>query len=217
MVCACDGVIMSVMLTLPAPKHQLMYYACLLVDLCKLLTPFPVALEKALNELFARLPRLDVQLLERLADWLAFHVSNFGFSLEPFGRPWGDAITDALPAAKMEDEGAGEGSGPSAGASVAERMAASPEPRARFVAVVLERMVRLSYLERIEKTIPSAFLPLLPPKPTGCLAWREVREVHPHISLAHLLWLVAAVRIGTHEGACDFNVSAIERHRRRVN
>lgn len=169
-------VIMSVMLTLPAPKHQLMYYACLLVDLCKLLTPFPVALEKALNELFARLPRLDVQLLERLADWLAFHVSNFGFSLEPFGRPWGDAITDALPAAKMEDEGAGEGSGPSAGASVAERMAASPEPRARFVAVVLERMVRLSYLERIEKTIPSAFLPLLPPKPTGCLAWREVRE-----------------------------------------
>ena len=35
-----------------------------------------------------------------------------------------------------------------------------------FVAVTLERMVRLSYLERIEKAIPSAFVPLLPPRPT---------------------------------------------------
>ena len=77
-------VLLSLLLTLPAPKHQLMYYSCLIVDLCKLLTPFPVALEHALNALFARLPRLDVQLAERLADLLAFHVSNFGFSLRPF-------------------------------------------------------------------------------------------------------------------------------------
>ena len=179
-------VLLSLMLSLPAPKHQLMYYSSLFVDLCKLLTPFPVALERALNELFARLPRLDVQLMERLGDWLAFHVSNFGFSLTPFGKPWGDAIVDALPAIKMEDSeaeggGGGEGGGgasssSSAAATVAARMAASPDPRARFIALILERMVRLSYLERVEKTVPSAFLPLLPPRPTGCLAWEDVRD-----------------------------------------
>ena len=64
-----------------------------------------IALENALNELFARVPRLDVQLIERLADWLAFHVSNFGFSLAPFERPWAEAVEIPV---TMDEDGSGE-------------------------------------------------------------------------------------------------------------
>ena len=70
-------VLLSQILTLPAPKHKQMYYACLVIDMCKLLTPFPVHLERAINRLFASMHRLGVQLAERFADWLAFHISSF--------------------------------------------------------------------------------------------------------------------------------------------
>ena len=158
-------VLLSLILTLPAPKHQQMYYASVLIDMCKLITAFPPALERALNSLFERLPRLDVHLADRLADWLAFHCSHFAFSLAPFEHKWGDALP-TLPAAKTEgDESAG-------GAA----SAAALDSRVRFVRCALERMVQLSYIERVGRDLPSVFTPLLPPKPAGRLGWEEPRE-----------------------------------------
>ena len=42
--------------------------------------------------------------------------------------------------------------------------------------LLLDRMLRLAYHERVAKAIPTELLPLLPPKPQGCLAWDQVRE-----------------------------------------
>ena len=42
--------------------------------------------------------------------------------------------------------------------------------------LLLDRMMRLSYHERVAKAIPTQLLPLLPPKPEGSLAWEQVRE-----------------------------------------
>ena len=42
--------------------------------------------------------------------------------------------------------------------------------------LLLDRMMRLSYHERVAKAIPAELLPLLPPKPEGSLAWEQVRE-----------------------------------------
>jgi hypothetical protein len=44
------------------------------------------------------------------------------------------------------------------------------------VRLLLDRMLRLAYHERVAKAIPTELLPLLPPKPEGCLAWDQVRE-----------------------------------------
>ena len=38
---------------------------------------------------------------------------------------------------------------------------------------VLDRMVRLSYLERVSRELPAPFHSLLPPKPVGQLPWEE--------------------------------------------
>ena len=55
-------VLLASMLALPSPKHKQMFYACVVVDLCKLLPSVPLALETALNILFSSLPRLDPEL-----------------------------------------------------------------------------------------------------------------------------------------------------------
>ena len=197
-------VLFSSILMLPAPKHQQMYYASVMVDLCKLLQSVPIALERALNVLFAQVPRLDVELSDRLANWLAFHVSNFGFSLIPFARPWGKVLEARVDAVKREGNAddslvkseavantAGndrnepmdvpvEGGGATAvpPASEAVRMADGRESaHARFMSTALSRMVSLSYLERIDsRDLPSAFRPYLPPKAVGHLDWETPRD-----------------------------------------
>mmetsp|Transcript_65716 Transcript_65716/g.173480 ORF Transcript_65716/g.173480 Transcript_65716/m.173480 type:complete len:407 (-) Transcript_65716:130-1350(-) len=158
--------ILSMLLTLPSPKHKCLYYYCLLIDLCKLLPAFPLCLERALNSLFDHLPYLEPELSLRLAEWLAFHVSNWGFSLSPFAKPWGDAVT-----ARLEAKPA-----------LAQRLdmraqaAAEVDSHVLFVRYLLERMVRLSYVERVARDLPEAFTPLLPPKPVGKLDWDEPRD-----------------------------------------
>ena len=96
--------------------------------------------------------RLDVELADRLADWLGYHVSHFNFSLEPFEATLGDTSI------KTEDA------------------ASSLATHARFIRCAHERMTRLSYLERVSRELPTVFKPLLPPKPAGLLAWEDVRE-----------------------------------------
>ena len=142
-------VLLSLLLTLPAPRHPLAYYGCLLLDLSKLVLTFAPALEAALHVLFARLPTLDVSLATRLAEWAALHISHFGFNLAPFAETWGAA-------ARAADTDAAD-----VGAAV----------QADFVRHVLSRLVRISYLERVERDCPPLLVPLLPPKPVGHVAW----------------------------------------------
>ena len=67
------------------------------------------------------LPRLDAELAARLADWLAFHVSHFSFTLAPFAPAW----AAALPAD-----------------------AATDTAHTAFVRQLLVKMSRLAYHER---------------------------------------------------------------------
>ena len=74
------------------PRQLSLFYTCLLLDLSKLLDPVPRLIERAVNALFGALPRLDAELTARLADWLAFHVSHFSFTLVPFAPAWAAAL-----------------------------------------------------------------------------------------------------------------------------
>ena len=49
------------------------------VDLCKAMKAFPKAMSGCVRELFARMGVLDTELRGRLAEWLAFQLSNFEF------------------------------------------------------------------------------------------------------------------------------------------
>ena len=156
-------VLLSYLLALPAPKHKVVMHTCVIVDLCKNVPAVPLALEAALNVLFTALPRLDTELVERLASWLALHVSHFGFSeaLHLFARPWGAAL----------------GSPSVSAAAVLE----AASPRERFVQLTLDHMTRLSFLERVERGCPAAgergcpapFRPYLPSTFEGCLDWGD--------------------------------------------
>jgi len=162
----------SLMLALPRPRHPPTYYGLLLLDLSKLLSGVPPLLEAALNALYARLPQLDAELQLRLADWLALHVSHFGYSLSPFGAKWSAVIREA--GGLREAGAAGEAGAATDGAVTV--TAAEPRPHELWVRLLLDRMLRLAYHERVAKAIPTELLPLLPPKPQGCLAWDQVRE-----------------------------------------
>jgi nuclear cap-binding protein subunit 1 len=72
-------VIFSQMLRLPVPEHKPVLYAGLIVDLCKLLKSFPRAIGPCMRESFVRMNVMDPALRERLAEWLAYHLSNFDY------------------------------------------------------------------------------------------------------------------------------------------
>jgi nuclear cap-binding protein subunit 1 len=72
-------VLFSQMLRLPAPAFRPVMYSTLMVDLCKLSKLFPRAMSACVRETFARVRALDPALAERLAEWLAYHLSSFEF------------------------------------------------------------------------------------------------------------------------------------------
>ena len=49
------------------------------VDVCRLLTSVPRSMSACMRELFQRVSVLDPQLRSQLAEWLAYHLSNFDF------------------------------------------------------------------------------------------------------------------------------------------
>eukprot|EP00887_Chlorella_sp_A99_P001913 scaffold18.g1913.t1 len=129
-------VLFSQMLRLPRPAFKPIMYATLMVDLCKLKPVFPRAMSTCVRECFARMRVLDPGLRARLAEWLAYHLSNFEYMW-----PW--------------DKWAGV-------------LAAPPyDPQRRFCVAVINRLVRLSYWERVQSdaVLPAAFRVLLPAKP----------------------------------------------------
>ncbi|GLC43068.1 hypothetical protein PLESTB_000866500 [Pleodorina starrii] len=68
------------MLRLPAPALSHAAYCTVLVDLCKVPHfQFARALSSCVRELFGCMPYLDPELRFRLASWLSYHLSSFGY------------------------------------------------------------------------------------------------------------------------------------------
>jgi len=68
------------LLRLPLPHHKTVAYLGVMVDLCRLKTiPFARAMSACMRELFRLAGVLHPALLERLAEYLAYHLSAFDF------------------------------------------------------------------------------------------------------------------------------------------
>ncbi|KAL4428043.1 hypothetical protein ABPG75_002132 [Micractinium tetrahymenae] len=127
-------VLFGQMLRLPRPQFKPLMYSTLMVDLCKLRKLFPRAMSACVRECFARMNVMDPHLRLRLAEWLAYHLSNFEY-VWPWAK-WAHVL--AAPAY---------------------------DGQRRFCVAVLNRLVRLSYWDRIQSVLPEEFRQLLPPKP----------------------------------------------------
>lgn len=67
------------MLRLPAPQLRPVCYGTLIAAVCKLAAPFARSMSACIRECFVRLSAMEPELRSRLAEWLAYHLSNFGY------------------------------------------------------------------------------------------------------------------------------------------
>eukprot|EP00898_Chlorokybus_atmophyticus_P006479 jgi/Chlat1/6832/Chrsp51S00508 len=131
------------MMMLPSPPFKPVYYAVVIMDVCKMRpTEFPPLLARAANSLYQELPRLDVDCAWRLAEWLSHHLSNFNY-VWPW-QEWGDVL-----------------------------QLSPWHPQRVFVASVIERLIRLSYHGRIRQSLPEGFVELMPPEPKAHFKYSE--------------------------------------------
>jgi len=131
--------LLAAMVRPPAPDLKPLAYSALLVDCCRALpTAFPRAMSGCVRELFARCGQLDPYVSRAVADWLAYHLSNFEFAW-----PW----------AKWQ------------GAVLPLEVVPAHAPKRRFVARLIDDLVRLSYWERVGSALPESFHALMPPRP----------------------------------------------------
>jgi nuclear cap-binding protein subunit 1 len=110
----------------PDSPHKPIYYISLLTELCKL-SPTTVgpAVGKSIRRLYSYLSSgLDVEISRRFAEWFAVHMSNFGF-----GWVWKEWIPDL-------------------------EMGGLSHPKKAFMRRAVEFEIRLSYHDRIKKTLP---------------------------------------------------------------
>ncbi|KAI9022822.1 armadillo-type protein [Phycomyces nitens] len=124
--------IFSQMLKLPTPPFRLVFYSCIVTELCRTeISTFPRALGRIVKALFNRMQDLDAECVSRLWCWFSHHLSNFGFQWD--WKSWEHTLTlDQM------------------------------HPQACFIRETLEKEIRLSYYERIKTTIPEEFAPLFP-------------------------------------------------------
>ncbi|XP_065210037.1 nuclear cap-binding protein subunit 1 [Planococcus citri] len=128
-------VIFAELLSLPAPRYIEIFYASLLLELCKL-KPFtvPQVLAQATEMFFFRLENMNVACFDRLVTWFGYHLSNFKFSF---------AWDDWEASVKFHPE----------------------HPQPKFIREVLLKTMRLSYHQRICDMVPKSYAQLLPEKP----------------------------------------------------
>lgn len=132
------------LLRMPDSPHNFLLYSVVLCKVCRTYSDFPPALADLANALFASCPRLSVGSFTKFVDWFAYHLSNFDFAWD-----WPQWVADGgltLP----------DGS-----------ISASLNRKTHFIKEVLQRCVRLSFYERVERSVPQSFVTsgLLPPKP----------------------------------------------------
>jgi len=65
------------LLNLPRSRFEPVFYHVVIQDLCKAIPSFPPKMAKTVGELFRAMDRLDEELRERLATWMAHHLSCF--------------------------------------------------------------------------------------------------------------------------------------------
>jgi nuclear cap-binding protein subunit 1 len=141
--------IFSLLLRLPETKEREVFYASLLTEVTKL-APQDIAptLGRAIRWIYDHLDDLKGELNMRFTTWFALHLSNFGFTYK-----W-DEWLDPPPLTTKElifrkgelelEDGA---------------------PKKVFLKETIEKEVRLSYLERIQRTLPEEYFSVFPEKP----------------------------------------------------
>ena len=65
------------MLALPNPRHKAVFYHVVIQDLCAAIPTFPKMMAKVVGAMFAQIARMELETRERLADWMAHHLSCF--------------------------------------------------------------------------------------------------------------------------------------------
>lgn len=65
------------MLALPRPPHEAIFYHIVVQDLCKAIASFPKMMANVVGHMFKQMGRMDPEARERLADWMAHHLSCF--------------------------------------------------------------------------------------------------------------------------------------------
>ncbi|KAF9903314.1 Nuclear cap-binding protein subunit 1 [Lobosporangium transversale] len=130
-------VIFTELFKLPKPEFKTVYYASLLVEVCKSFPDsFPAALAVAINRLFDRLPSMDIECAHRFWTWFSHHLSNFGYLWD--WNQWAAALEVPF-----------------------------DDPKSVFIRETLEKTIRLSYFERIREALPEEFQKMIPAEAPG--------------------------------------------------
>ncbi|KAF8922856.1 Component of the cap-binding complex (CBC), partial [Dissophora ornata] len=130
-------VIFTEMFKLPKPEFKPVYYASLLVEVCKSFPDsFPTALAEAIKRLYDRLPSMDVECAHRFWTWFSHHLSNFGYLWN--WSEWSAVLELPLDHAQCI-----------------------------FIRETLEKTIRLSYFERIKEALPQEFQKFMPSEAPG--------------------------------------------------
>eukprot|EP00667_Euglena_gracilis_P010306 EG_transcript_10490 len=121
--------ILSHLLMVPQAPFSHLYYASIIVDLCKLDFKYPVVLAEAVEQLYDLVPRMDNELVDRCSQFLAYVVSNFGYKW--LWEDWTGVL---------ESDNLREGT-----------------CKKLFIYEVFSALLRLSYRERLVDVIPAVF------------------------------------------------------------
>ncbi|CAM9524584.1 unnamed protein product, partial [Laminaria digitata] len=130
-------VLFLTMLQVPPVEHLAISCHRTLLELCRTVPKeAPAAVSFCTGRLFDELERMDLTATSRFGAWFADHLKNTEYKW-PFWKHWCNVV-------ELE-------------ADNAQRV---------FVSNVLAALVKLSYTDRIKKTLPEALWPLLPLDPT---------------------------------------------------
>eukprot|EP00871_Galdieria_phlegrea_P003585 jgi/Galph1/4227/GphlegSOOS_G2878.1 len=124
------------LIQLPLVKESLVYYHVLLVDLCCMEgSQAPLKLLVAVEQIFEYASSLDPEVFDRLTDWFAIHLSNFGMKWN-----WDDWVFVSSPQAGQQRNTAYQ---------------------KLFCRDILQKCQRLSYLEYVSNSIPESLRMLI--------------------------------------------------------
>ncbi|KAF9973203.1 Component of the cap-binding complex (CBC) [Actinomortierella ambigua] len=142
---------------LPTSEFKAVYYASLLVEMCKAFPDsFPMVLAKGISILFERLSYMDVECACRFWTWLSHHLSNFGYLWN--WAEWSSALD--LP---------------------------DNHPKVIFIRETLEKTIRLAYYERIKEALPEDFQKFIAPEaPAPCWKFESPDHPYNAMALAVL-------------------------------
>lgn len=137
--------ILSIMFALPQPQHKPIYYHALITEICKLsATTAGPAVGKSIRKLYSLLEKgLDVEISRRFADWFSVHMSNFAYQW--VWKEW--YVPVFLRGRNLMQNSPYR---------VIDLALDSAHPKKVFMRRAIDLEIRLSYYDRIVKTLPEA-------------------------------------------------------------